>query len=239
MLKRKCLVLGMSLMLASALYGCEQVDVPTISSVQSAQSVSSDAAAVIGDIPTVQSFSEEAVSSDDISRFVTAGINAPSAMNKQPWHFTVVTNKEVLQQIASDMSVGRPAGAPAGKPDDGDKKDKAPAPAPTGTGPKAGIADAPVAIVISCKEGSEFDAGLACESMSDMANVMGYGTKIVSSPTIALNGEKKDEYKSILNIPDDQSAVAVLLVGHPADSIDTSSGATERNTYDDVVSLVD
>ena len=35
-----------------------------------------------------------------------AGINAPSAMNGQPWHFSVVTDAAVLQQISDGMSGG-------------------------------------------------------------------------------------------------------------------------------------
>ena len=46
-----------------------------------------DYAAIIEDIPTVQAFLEEAVPEEDESRIVMAGINAPSAMNGQPWHF--------------------------------------------------------------------------------------------------------------------------------------------------------
>ncbi len=119
-------------------------------------------------------------------------LTSPSAMNGQPWHFSVVTNKDILQQIAGDMGGGMPpkdGKNPFGDkpPIDGDKKDM-PAPPPGGSmSAKAGMADAPVAVIISCKEGSEFDAGLACESMADMANVIGYGTKIISSPGASYN----------------------------------------------------
>jgi hypothetical protein len=114
-----------------------------------------------------------------------------------------------------------------------------PAP-PSGDGmsAKAGIADAPVAVIISCEDGSGFDAGLACESMADMANVLGYGTKIISSPTMALNGDNKDEYRKLLGIPEEQSAVAVLLIGHSSDGADSVTSATERNPFDEVVSFV-
>ncbi|MCR5331809.1 MAG: hypothetical protein K6E62_11590 [Lachnospiraceae bacterium] len=95
------------------------------------------------------------------------------------------------------MSKGMP---PGGKPPVGgpDGKDAPKPPAPGGSGPKAGIADAPLAIIISCAEGNEFDAGLACQTMSVEAQLLGYGTKIISSPTIALNGEKQAEYKDKL-----------------------------------------
>ena len=107
---------------------------------------------------------------------------------------------------------------------------------------KAGMADAPVAIVISCKDGSAFDAGLACQNMSATACLMGYGTKIISSPTMALNGEKQAEYRALLGIPEDQSAAAILLLGREDTSVDTTAdgytGATARNPLADVVTFV-
>ena len=54
---------------------------------------------------------------------------------------------------------------------------------------KAGIADAPLAIVVSCQAGSELDAGLACQNMAAEAQLLGYGTKILTSPTMVLNGQ--------------------------------------------------
>ena len=193
----------------------------------------SEKVSVLNDIQTVQAFTEESVDESDLKTILMAGVNAPSAMNKQPWHFTAVTNKDILKQISDDMSAGRPPMA------GGDKKEMPAPPKGDSMTAKAGIADAPVAIIISCKEGSELDAGLACELMSDMANVMGYGTKIISSPTIALNGDKKEEYKKLLEIPEDQSAAVILLIGHAKDSPDSASGATERDVYEDVVSAID
>ncbi len=195
------------------------------------------AAGLVTDIPTAQAFSQEPVSDADIQSILTAGINAPSAMNSQPWHFSVVSDPSVLQQIADGMSMGMPAG---GKPpfDGPDGKDAPKPPAPGGDGPKAGLTDAPLAIVISCTEGKDFDAGLACQTMSIEAQLLGYGTKIISSPTIALNGENQAEYKDLLGIPEDQAAVAVLLIGREASDVDAVSGATERNAMDEVATIV-
>ena len=198
-----------------------------------------DAAKLIEDIPTVQAFTDEAVGEKDINAILAAGINAPSAMNKQPWHFSVITDRKNMQKIADDMKGGMPAAA---KPAGGKSEEKKPSgvmpPAPGGSAAKAGMADAPLAIVISCSEGGEFDAGLACQNMSAEAQLLGYGTKIISSPTIALNGTKQKEYRKLLGIPEDQSAVAVLLVGKEKTGADAVTGATERNPLEDMVTVV-
>ena len=245
MIKKNVFCLGIILTLAAMCFGCSKTET------KSSASPVADAVEITSDIPTLQAFTDEAVNDEDLKTIISAGINAPSAMNSQPWHFSVVTDKDILQQISDDMGAGIPP-KPGDKPETGDKPsmgDKPPAgdgdkkdfPAPPAGGPmtaKAGIADAPVAVIISCTDGSDFNAGLACESMADTANLMGYGTKIISSPTIALNGEKKDEYKKLLDIPADKSAVAVLLIGHPKESADSVTGATERNPFDDVVSMI-
>ena len=269
------------------LCGCSQTD--------TAPTESNGTADTVVNIATTQYFTDEAVSDADVETILSAGINAPSAMNGQPWHFSVITDSAVLEKISSDMFSGRPfGGAPAGRPEgfappkmDGvpaelpegfappDMDGSAPAELPEGFTPptmdgnapaelpegftappsgnaapagmgsgasKAGLTDAPLAIVISCKDGSELDAGLACQNMSAAAQLLGYGTKILSSPTMALNGEKQEEYRELLGIPSNQSAAAILLIGKEDTSVDESidgyTGASARNPFEEMVTYV-
>ena len=256
--KKRIITIALSsALLALVLVGCRQE-----TSSDDSEEPASDpddgmtaAAELIADIPTTQAFTDDEVPDEDIDKILSAGINAPSAMNGQNWHFTAVTDADVLQQIADSMSGGKPAdptsGSESGEQPDNtasaedtageetDSGDAAPAERSTGTA-KAGITDAPLAIVISCKEGSEFDAGLACQNMSAEAQLLGYGTKIISSPTIALNGEEQEAFRELLGIPDDQSAVAVLLIGKADTSSDADavSAATTRKDADEVVTKV-
>jgi len=235
---KKVLSLCLVFVMAIAFFGCGKTEGPAAS----APAETTDIVSVIGDIPTTQNFKDETVDADDMKAILTAGINAPSAMNKQPWHFSAITNKDVLNQISGDMGSGMPpAGAgpmPAGPMPSGDKPDMPAPPAGGSSTPKAGLADAPLVIVVSCKDGSEFDAGLASEAMCGMANALGYGTKIMTSTTMALNGANKEEYKKLLGIPGDQTAVAVIMVGHSAEE-DAVTSATERNAYEEVVSVIE
>ena len=171
-----------------------------------------DAASLVEDLPTVQSFTADGVAEEDITRIIHAGINSPSAMNQQPWHFSVITDPAVTAEIASggDMS----------------------------SGTRAGILDAPVVIVISCKEGSEFDAGLATQTMSIEAQLLGYGTKIFTSPTRTINGARQSEFRRILEIPDGMTSCAVLIVGVENKDPDAVSSATVRYSADVIVSYV-
>lgn len=114
LVKKSCAVLC-AVVLIIALAGCSQ-DSKTVATVASAP----DAVSVLQNIKTTQYFTDEAVAQEDVETIVQAGINAPSAMNGQPWHFSVITDAEVLQQISEGMGGGmgfggRPEGAPEGE----------------------------------------------------------------------------------------------------------------------------
>ena len=78
------------------------------------------------------------------------------------------------------------------------------------------------------------------KNMSVEAQLLKYGTKIISSPTIVLNGENQETFRELLGIPDDQSAVAVLLVGMEDTSLeaDAVTAATIRNAAEEIVTKV-
>lgn len=196
------------------------------------------------DDPTNAYFTNEAVKIDDLKTMATAGINSPSAMNSQPWHFTIVNNKEKLEKIGASMKemMGKmkpPAGM---KPGNGpttnvnEEARKAGKIAPA----KADISSVPACIIISCKSGNEYDAGLASMNISQMAKLLGYATKIVSSPKEALKTkEMKDEY----GIPEEMNVVGVVLIGKQDKSIapdyDGYTLATVRNSFDEMVSIIE
>ena len=74
--------------------------------------------------------------------------------------------------------------------------------------------------------------------MSAEAQLLGYGTKIMTAPTMALN---TDEYKEMLSVLEGQKIAAVLIVGKAADEKDNPdavTSATTRNPYDEVVTVI-
>ena len=89
----------------------------------------------------------------------------------------------------------------------------------------------------------ELDAGLACQNMSVAAQLLGDGTKIISSPTLAVNGENQAAYREHLGIPENQAAAAFLLIGMEDTSMDESAdaytSATPRNPLDEMVTYVE
>lgn len=48
---------------------------------------------------SVRKYKKEQIKIEELQAILEAGKYAPSAMNQQSWHFTVVQNKEVLRKI--------------------------------------------------------------------------------------------------------------------------------------------
>ena len=231
-MKRKNLVTIIALALVLLLTACADK-----AAVNESASEYIDAAKLLTEAKTTQFFTDEKVSEEDVEKILSAGVNAPSAMNTQPWHFTAVTDEEVAKKLADAMSSMKPPVMKGNAPENAPKPPEGKAgfsKAPN----KAGIGDAPLTIVISCKEGSELDAGLAVQNMSAEAQLLGYGTKIMTAPTMALNN---DEYKELLSVPNGQKIAAVLIVGKAANekyNPDAVSSATARNPFDEVVTQI-
>lgn len=72
-----------------------------------------DAQAAINNIMTrtsIRQYTNEPVSKADIETMLRAGMAAPTAVNKQPWHFVAVTNKEKLAELAGRRGMIKQAG---------------------------------------------------------------------------------------------------------------------------------
>ncbi len=177
---------------------------------------------------TTQAFANQEIDANEIATVLKAGTQAPSAKNNQPWHFSVITNKDILEKINTDtIAIAQRAA----------EKDLS---KPKPSQDYQALFHAPVAIVISGtvdSPSSTFDTALACENMSIAAQSLGLGSHIVMGIIQTLSGANEMEYRNILGIPNNEKPVAVLLIGVPAPaSIDTVSKATMRKL--DVVTYV-
>ena len=222
-------------------------------------SASADSAAdIILRTGTTQAFASDPVPEKDIRTILQAGVSTASAINQQPWYFVAITNQDLMKEIGgSGMGFGsRPDAAPEGfsappeggmpegfTPPEGGKPDGENMPAmPAGgfggsAGAKASLGDSPLAIIIykdtaSKSPSPDYDCGLATQNMVIAASALGYGVKIVSSPTMSLNGADHDQICEKLGVDKNLQAVAVLLIGKPAESADTVSGASVRDELD-------
>ena len=56
---------------------------------------------------SIRRYSGEPVSERDVTSLLEAGMAAPSANNRQPWHFVVVTDRDQLQALAATHPYGK------------------------------------------------------------------------------------------------------------------------------------
>lgn len=56
---------------------------------------------------SIRQYSGEPVSDAEITSLLQAGMAAPSASNRKPWHFVVVTDRQILQRLAEKHPFGR------------------------------------------------------------------------------------------------------------------------------------
>ena len=62
---------------------------------------------------SIRSYQDRPVEQDKIEKLLRAGMAAPSAVDKRPWHFVVVTDKQVLEGLAeANPNAGMAARAP-------------------------------------------------------------------------------------------------------------------------------
>ena len=190
-----------------------------------------DAKAVVSDFTTSRYFTRDAIPRLDIEDILTAGINTASASNRQPWHFTAITDKSLLKDIEDAVNRRREANGqkPLAVQEDGKAVD-------------TNIAKVPLLIVVSIEEGAEINAGLATQNMAIMAQLLGYGTKIETSPATAIN-DNIDTFRSRLGIPENQKAMSIIKIGkidkNINESMDGYTQATVRNAFAEMTTIAE
>jgi nitroreductase len=154
----------------------------------------------------VREYTSESVSDADLDRIAEAGWRAPSAKNRQPWDFVVVTDKNALQELSTVwMGAGHIARAAA-----------------------AIVFVIPVPADERRKVTDQYDIGQATMAMMLAATDLGIGTGHSSV------GDQ-DKARAILGVPDDYLVAYMLGVGYPADRPLAPIRKPSRRPFDEVV----
>ena len=143
---------------------------------------------------SVRSYTSEPVSDEMIEIMLRAGMAAPTAMNRQPWEFVVVNDRDTLDKLASELRYAKM------------------------------LAEAPLAIVVcaetmlTLKDGTvvennfwEHDASAATENILLAANALGLGAVW----TAAID-DRAEIVKKALGITGTIMPLCVIPIGHPA-----------------------
>ena len=156
----------------------------------------------------VREYTSEAVDEQTIRRLIDAAVQAPSAVNQQPWTFTVVRDQAVLDRISGEAKAHMLATMPASPHSDHFRS--------LLDDPSFQIFyHAPVLILISAAaEGAWIveDCALAAENLMLTAHAAGLGSCWIGFAQSFLN---TPDGKAALGLPAAWAPVAPIIIGRP------------------------
>ena len=156
----------------------------------------------------VREYTSEAVDEQTIRRLIDAAVQAPSAVNQQPWTFTVVRDQAVLDRISGEAKAHMLATMPASPHSDHFRS--------LLDDPSFRIFyHAPVLILISAAaEGAWIveDCALAAENLMLTAHAAGLGSCWIGFAQSFLN---TPDGKAALGLPAAWAPVAPIIIGRP------------------------
>jgi nitroreductase len=162
---------------------------------------------------SVREFTREPVTHADVDQLVEAAIQAPSAMNEQPWSFTVVSDKALLSKISSK--------AKAHMLQEFGEESHLDHFRQTLSDPNFDIFyNAPALIVISAPKKSQWaveDCAMAAENLMLAAHSMMLGTCWIGFAQRWLNTE---EGLAAIGLDASKLVVAPIIIGHPKAKLD-------------------
>ena len=146
-------------------------------------------------------FDARPIDDEALETIVTAGLYAPTGMNRQPWHFTVIKSKEALERFgAARRALPLPPGIP-----------------PAAVGDP--MRNAPVMIIVSGKEGGTTpqDCCLAMENMFIAAASLGIMSGWDNATVVDLFGH--DPALKAELIPEGYTVYAAAFFGYPGPEV--------------------
>ncbi len=157
---------------------------------------------------SVRDYTAQAVDERTIRHLIDAAVQAPSAVNQQPWTFTVVRDQSVLNRISHDAKSHMIA-TMSGNPQAAHLQSRL-------DDPNFQIFyHAPVLILISANAQGPWiveDCALAAENLMLAAYAAGLGSCWIGFAQSFLNTA---EGKNMLGLPAAWVPVAPIIVGHP------------------------
>lgn len=148
---------------------------------------------------SARAYSAEKLTQTELDSILKAGLQAPTGMNRQEIHFSVVSgDNPILEELDDEKRRLR-----------GQEKQ-----------PNNFYYQAPTLIFLSAEDEfkwSRVDAGIAVQNMALAAESLGLGTLIIGCVYDALQGEKKEYFSHAFQIPEGYSFQIALAVGHKTD----------------------
>lgn len=147
---------------------------------------------------SIRAYKEEQLKEEDLKAIIDAGLYAPSAMNQQSWHFTVIQKKDLINKVNEACKVAMQR---TNNPDFNV------------------FYNAPTIIIVSGSDKAiapKNDGSLAMENMFLAAASLGIGSCWIHAVTGLINTEDGKNLIKELGIPEGYSIVGSGAFGYKA-----------------------
>ena len=160
---------------------------------------------------STRGYTAEKLTDGELEALLKAGLQAPTAANKQEIHITVVDGENpILADIERVMRAGR------NMPDAAHNF----------------YYEAPTVMLLSGDENfswSPIDAGIMVENIALAAEGLGLGSLIIGCIKGAMNGEERARFAAELKLPEGYRFEVAVAVGHKATSKEPHTYSFEKN----------
>ena len=141
---------------------------------------------------SIRKYTDEPISDDDVKALLTAAMHAPSAVNEQPWHFVIIKDRRILEQV-SRLSPTAPM-----------------------------VRYAAIAIAVCADTNREKFPGLwalDCSAATENILLEATGRKLGAVWTAVYPfDERVKGIKELLNLPTNVIPLCIIPIGHPAET---------------------
>lgn len=169
---------------------------------------------------SIRAYTKNQIKDEELNTIIEAGRFAPSAMNQQSWHITVIQKKEVIDKISSALKTAY------GKSDNPVFKKRS-------ESENFNICyNAPTYIIVSGKQGNiapQVDCALVMENMFLAAKSLGIGSCWINAVNFLFATEEGKALKKELGIPEDHFPYCSAAFGYNAGSEPQAAPRTENN----------
>ena len=165
---------------------------------------------------SVRKYLDKPVEHEKLEAIALAGINAPSAMNRQNWAVRIIEDQKLIADVSEVYKQENPGMAQR----DANFKNM--------------FRNAPNLICVCAPQdgGFNLDAGLLGENMMLAAQSLGLGTCIQTGPVrFLLTNEKAKFFLERLDIPEGYKLLYVIAVGYPDEKPDAKPRDASKVKY--------
>ena len=178
----------------------------------------------IGNRRSTRAFLPEQVNGSHVADIIDAGIYAPSANNTQPWHFTIIQRKDIIDRLSDAFKK-------IAKKSDNEYIRR------FADNEKFHVFyNAPTVVLVSGDKNNEYasvDCAVAVENMLIAAESLEIGSCWIGLIAYLLNSEEGEEFVKELEIPEGFRQIHAFCLGYKKIEI-TNAPARKENTVNHI-----